>query len=162
MATRRQASFSYLDKAESVSVISFYVAEADVDVDNASGAGEIATLQSKISAVTLSNNVGRSASVVRTTNAGIPTNDAAYNGNKMTVYLKDSTTGDKYQVTIPAVDPAAYNTVPGTRNVILAVADGGTTQIEELVTAIEATALSKDGNGVSVIKILKSSARQGG
>lgn len=162
MAIRRQVNLSYLDKAESTSVVGFYVSEASLDAENATGVGLVSALASAVNAVSLSNLTGRSTSVNRDSSATIPTNDAAYNGNKLTVYVKDSTTEDKYQITIPAVNPGAYNTATGTRNVLLTVAEGGTTQIEDLITAIEDGAISKDGNALLVLKIKKSSAKQGG
>lgn len=163
MAVRRQASFVFLDKAESISTPSIYVSSAALVAQDATGTGVIATLKAALALISLATNVNVIASVERPAgSAPIPTDDAAYNGNKLTVFFRDTTTGDKYQMTIPAVDPGSYNTTTGTKTVILTVAEGGTTEIEDFVTAFEAAALSKDGNAVSVTKIVKSSARQGG
>jgi len=163
MATRRQVSIPYLDKAESISTVSFYTTQAALAAENTTpGTGVIAALYAAINAVTLASPTGRIAGVSVSVAASIPTDDAAYNGNKFAIFWTDNVTGDKYQTSIPAIDPSAYNTVTGTKNIILTVASGGTTAIEDLVTAFEAANLSKDGNATTVRVIKKSSARQGG
>lgn len=162
MAIRRQVSIPFIDKAESISTVSFFTTEAALDADNATGLGVISALQGALSAMSLASVTGRIASVNHGASWAIPTNDSAYNGNKLTVFLKDSVTFDTYQMQIPAVNPASYNTPTGSKNVLLTVAEGGTTQTEDLVTAIEAAVLSKDGNAVTVLKITKSSKKQGG
>jgi hypothetical protein len=162
-AVERFVELVYLDKAESTSNVGFYVDEASLDAENATGLGVISALAGAVDLISLASRTTRKTTVARNRSFVIPTDDAAYNGNKLTVYLKDLVTFDKFHVSIPAVDPASYNTLQGTKNVILLVADGGTTQIEGLVTAIEATGiLSKNGNQMQVLKIVKSSAKQGG
>lgn len=163
MTVRRQMSIPFLDKAESISTFSAYVASADLVTQDSTGLGKINTLKSSLALISLASVTNVIASVERpTANPPIPSDDAAYNGNKLTVYFRDTVTGDKYHVTIPAVDPAAYNTALGTKNVLLTVAEGGTQTIEDFVTAFEDVVLSKDGNAVAVSSIKKSSARQGG
>lgn len=163
MPSRFSASRSFIDKAESISTVEVYVDEADAIayIGDPTIGSNVKTLLDAIDAVTLANATKSGSGIVVTTIApAAPTDDNAYNSSKLQVFFYDSVTGEKFTMTIPARNPLAYNTTPGTKNVILTAAAGGTAAIESLVTAINTHQRSKNGNTVVVTKIQIAGGKQ--
>lgn len=156
---------SFVDKANKPATVKYNVTSANA-IANATDptTGNIADLNADIEALSL---LTVTATGSRTSDAAaaptLPTDDQAYRSSKLTVFFHDTTTGKKETVTIPGRDPAAYNTLPGTANVILTVAAGGTTQVEDFVTDWTSTARSSNvpHNAVAVDQIKVSGRRQG-
>lgn len=163
MPTRRQAAVNLIDKAESISSVQFYIADADFITHNAdSSAGPIRDLFTAVYDLSLAEDFSET---LLNTNQSIapaaPTDDQAYKSSKLIVFFTDNVTGDKYTVTVPARDPGAYNTFPLSKDVNLgAPAAGGTTQIQTFVTRFNLTARSKAGNAVTIQKISIAGRRQ--
>jgi hypothetical protein len=151
-----------LDKANTVSTIKLFVSEADAAdyVATPTGAVAVNTLQSAVEALSIGNVERESGGVVQSYSPATPTDDQAYNSAKLTVFMADATSGDKFRFSIPARNTANYNTFPGTKNVILTIALGGTAAVEALVTAAEATVISENGNSMTVQRIVISGRKQ--
>jgi hypothetical protein len=158
-------SISFVDKANKPATVRYNVDAADAITEvTTPGTGAIADLNATISPLSLLTVVKTSGGVAsKAASPTLPTDDQAYRSSKLTVFFHDTTTGKKETNTIPGRDPAHYNTLPGTPNVILTVAAGGTSQIEDFVTAWNATVRSSNSphNNVTVDQIKVSGRRQG-
>lgn len=163
MPERYSCGASFLDKSQKTSVFEAYVTEAAAIAfaTDPTAAGAVRGILDAVEALSLAE-VSREQAGVDVTPllVSIPSDDQAYNSSKIKVYFTDNVTGDKYAHTIPARDTAAYNTQPGTKLVILTVAQGGTAEIEALITAYNTNVRSKDGNAVTVTKIEVAGGRQ--
>lgn len=162
MPERRSFSINLIDKAESISPVSFYISTADFAAHNTDqSTGNVRDLASAIYALSLCEDF--SETLTNTNNSiapTAPTDDQAYKSSKLIVFFTDNVTGDKYTMTMPGRDPAAYNTYPLSKDVILTVAAGGTAAIETFITEFQTTAKSKAGNAVTVSKISIAGRRQ--
>jgi hypothetical protein len=159
------ASISFIDKANKPSSVRYNVDAADAIADVTDPTtGNVADLNAAIAPLSLLTVVKTAAGVQdKAASPAIPTDDQAYRSSKLTIFFHDTTTGKKETNTIPGRNPANYNTLPGTKNVILTVAAGGTSQVEDLVTAWNATVRSSNSphNNVQVDQIKVSGRNQG-
>lgn len=160
--TNYVTTIGFLDKAETVSTVKLFVSESDAAayVAAPTGAGAVNTLQTAIEALSIANIEREAGGVVQSYAPATPTDDQAYNSAKLTVFMADDVSGDKFRFSIPARNTANYNTFPGTKNVILTVALGGTAAVEALVTAAEATVISENGNALTVKRIVIAGRKQ--
>jgi len=164
MPARYTANISFLDKAETVSVVQIYASLVDTaDFVTDPTANPITDVANAIAALSYGAKTqiraGREELFVPVVT---PTDDQAYNSSKLIVYFQDDVTAEKYTLTIPARNPAKYNTYPGSKDVIMTLAAGGTAEIDAFITQFETKALSKDGNAVSITKIQIAGRKQGG
>lgn len=164
MPARFTANMSFVDKAKAVSVINLYFPQADVSGYVTTPVGNpISDVKAAIDGVSLGFNTQVSAGREELfTPTVYPTDDQAYNSSKLIIFFQDNVTAEKYTVTIPARDAAAYNTYPQSKNVILTIAAGGTAAIETLVTALQTNCLTKGGNAFTITEIQVAGRRQGG
>jgi chemotaxis response regulator CheB len=164
MPVQYNASETFVDKANKPSTFEVQVAAADALQYVTDQTGPVNALFSAVAAVSLATRV-KSASGAQelSVSVSLPTDDEAYRSAKLAILYHSTTTGKKYQCTIPARDPADYNTSPGTKNVILTVAAGGTAAIQTLVTDFQATVVAPfpDGGSVLIDQIVIASRNQG-
>lgn len=92
------------------------------------------------------------ATVVVTPPPQPPASESAVNDAKLLVLYSDNVTLEKYRRSIPARNPAAYNSTRGQVS-LAAAGSGGTAQIVAFVTAFNAGVLSEDGNSVTIREI---------
>jgi|SRR5690349_17839452 len=154
---------SFVDKAKKPSSVALPIGAADLAgwISHPT-TGPVADLFGAINAMTLLTQTARRvASELPSIDPAYPTDDNAYRSSKLTVFCFDGTTGAKSHFSIPGRDATKYTTYPGTKDVILTVADGGTAATEALVTAIQAAVYSEDGNLVTVRSIVVAGANQG-
>jgi hypothetical protein len=155
-------SISFRDKANSVSTTELNFVNADAITYITGGSGPMDDWGDAVAALSLGTEIRRAAERRLTpVSPSLPTDDNAYNSAKLTVFYHDTTTGKPYRYQIPARKAAAYNTYPGTKNVILTIALGGTAQVEALVTATEA-GVSPTGGAIAVDSIVISGGKQSG
>lgn len=156
------ASMTFKDKADTPSSTELNFANADAVTYVTGGSGPMDAWFDAVAAVSLGTLV-RSAAERRLTpvNPALPTDDNAYNSAKLTVFYHDTVTGKPYRYQVPARNPAAYNTYPRSKNVILTIALGGTAAIEALVAATE-DGVSPTGGAIVVDEIVISGGKQSG
>ena len=87
------------------------------------------------------------------TDAVAPTANDAIRSSKLALSMKDKVNGRLFTETIPCRDSSKYNLAPHSKDLLLSVAAGGTAATEALVVAVNTTALSVDGNSVTLISI---------
>lgn len=165
MPERFKAGVSFKDKANSDSTVEWYTNEAALlaYATNPANPGLIHDLQDAIAAMSLATMTKEFARVEDAALIPIlPTDDQAYNSSKLAITYVDDVTGDTYTSTIPARNPANYNTAPGTKVVLLTVAQGGTAQTEALVAAWNTGARTKGGNPSTILRIQIAGRKQGG
>jgi len=139
MAESREASITFVDKANKPSNTGLYLSLAQVTEYNTDQtSGDAFDWFAAVATVSLLPVVRQAASAVETNLSALPTDDQAYRSSKLRVLYHDATTDKKGNFQIPGRDPSQYNTYPGTKNVILTVAAGGTAAIEALVAATQA------------------------
>lgn len=156
MATPPQKAYvariQFVDHAGKPSHITFDVSAADYAawLTDAT-AGNIRTLMNTYEAMSLDNVVRESVdevAFVQGTGA-FPASEDAVNSAKLLILEQDVVTGEHYRNYIPARFSGNFTSVRG--QVILGT--GGTTQVQALVTALEATQKSEDGNALTVNEI---------
>lgn len=154
MAESHEASITLIDKAAKTSSTSINATLAQVTEYNTDQtAGDIFDFFAAVANLSLMNVQRQSASAIETNLQPLPTDDQAYRSSKLRVFYHDATTDRKFNIQVPGRDPAAYNTYPRSKNVILTVAAGGTAAIEALVTAMQALK-TPDGNAIVVDEIV--------
>jgi len=160
MAESHEASISLVDKAGKTSNTSLFLSLAQVTEYNTDQtSGDAFDWFAAVANLSLMNVVRQSAAAVETNLTGLPTDDNAYRSAKLRVLYHDPTTDKKGNFQIPGRDAGAFNTYPGTKNVILTVAAGGTAAIEALVTATQAL-YTADGNHPVVDQIVIAGGKQ--
>lgn len=157
-----QTSIGFYDKSGHVSTLVVPVSETDASdyLADPTGTDAVNMLQTAIEALSLANVAREAGGVVQTYEPAAPTDDQAYNSSKLTVFMADGTSGDRLSFSIPARNPTNYNTYPLSKDVILTIALGGTSAVEALVTAANATVLSENGNSMTVRKIVIAGRKQ--
>lgn len=162
MPVHYAAAMTFKDKADSSSSLELDFANADAVTYVTGGSGPIDDFFDAVVAVSTGTLV-RSSAERRLTPVSpvLPTGDNDYNSAKLTVFYHDTTTGKPYRYSIPCRNPAAYNTSPRSKDVILTVALGGTAAIEALVAATEA-GVSPTGGAILVDSIVISGGKQSG
>lgn len=160
LANYKEASITFVDKAKKTSNTSLYANEAQVAAYNTDPtAGDIQGWFGAIATVSLLN-VQRQAAIAEQINiTALPTDDQAYRSAKLMVFFHDPTTDDRGHFQVPGRDPSKYNTYPGTKDVILTVAAGGTAEIEALITATQLL-YTKGGNHPVVDSIVVAGGKQ--
>jgi hypothetical protein len=164
VTTRRAypISASFIDKAMQPTSFQTYASASDVTDYNADptlNTKGIRKLIDSVVALSIATKVSE-----QVTNQGIefptsvPTDDQAYRSSKLEISYQDTVTGKWYTNTVPARNTAKYNTFPRSKDVILTVAEGGTTEIETFVANFNAVAKSELGNAC-VIKEIKVAGR---
>lgn len=151
------------DKARKTSAVALNFAQSDITawIADHTAAGAVHDWLVAVLGVTLLTNVGtRVENADAAINPAPPTDDQAYRSSKLMVFYHDGTTGSKFHYSIGGRDTTKYNTYPGTKDVILTVAAGGTSAIEALVTATNA-GLTPDGGAAVVDQIVVAGGRQG-
>lgn len=160
MAESHEASLTLIDKAGETSSLGINASLAQVGEYNTDQtAGDIFDFFAAVANMSLLNVQRQSASAVETNLTPLPTDDQAYRSSKLRVFYHDATTDRKFNFQIPGRDPAAYNTYPRSKNVILTVAAGGTAATEALVSAAQALK-TPDGNAVVVDQIVIAGGKQ--
>lgn len=154
------AHVSLTDKAVKTSVSSLNFANADAVTYVTDGSGPVDDWITAAAAMSLATVTSKGvAREVTPVSPVLPTDDDAYNSAKLTIFYHDTTNGKKFRYSIGARDKSKFNTAPRSKNVILTVAGGGTTQTEALVTATEA-GVSPDGGDILVDAIVISGGKQ--
>jgi hypothetical protein len=155
-------SISFRDKANTTSTTELNWLTADAIDWVTDGSGPIDDWGTAVATLSLSTEVGMFGGRREHQAVVLPTDDQAYNSSKLTVFYHDVVTLKPYHYSIPARNPAAYNTYPRTKDVILAaVGSGGTAQIVALVAATQA-GLSPVGNAIVVDSIVIAGGKQSG
>jgi len=132
-------SASYADASNEVSNVSFYVDAVDFDADSAA-------ITAAIDAV--SAGIRRKTDIVLPyvfSNA-TPTGVHANRESKMIVSYEDTVTFKRYVASIPMPNLAVCNRLPNTD-----LFDLTDEPVASLVTALEANALSQDGNAINIL-----------
>jgi len=159
------ATETFIDKANKSSTFEVAVAASDALDYVTDQTGLVNTLFSAVAAMSLATRSASTAGAKETSvDPDLPTDDEAYRSAKLAILYHSTTTGKKYQVTIPARNPSAYNTTPGTKNVILAgVLGGGTAETAALITDFESAVIAPypDGGSVNIDQIVIASRAQG-
>lgn len=160
MAESHEASITLIDKAAKTSNTSINASLAQVEEYNTDQtSGDIFDWFAAIANLSLMEVQRQAASAIETNLTALPTDDQAYRSSKLRVFMHDPTTDRKYNFQVPGRDPAAYNTYPRSKNVILTVAAGGTAAIEALVSATQAL-YTPDGNHPVVDEIVVAGGKQ--
>jgi len=160
MAETHEASISLLDKANKTSNTSLFASLAQVgEYNDDQTTGDIFDWFAAVANLSLLNVTKQSASANQINLGTLPADDQAYRSSKLRVLYHDATTDKRGNFQIPGRNPAAYNTYPGTKNVILTIALGGTAAVEALVAATQALKTA-DGNPVVVDQIVIAGGKQ--
>jgi len=160
MAESHEASITLVDKAGKTSNTSLNASLAQVTEYNTDQtAGDIFDWFVAVSNMSLMETRRQAASAVQTNLTALPTDDNAYRSAKLRVLYHDPTTDKPGNFQIPGRNAGAFNTYPGTKNVILTVAAGGTAATEALVAATQAL-YTPDGNHPVVDQIVIAGGKQ--
>jgi len=162
MAVTHPISISLKDKANTISTTGLWGTLAQIkEYADTPGAGDVFDWFAAVANLSLSNVTRQAAATEEFNDVPIPTDDNAYNSSKLTVFWAAPTTEEKGHFSIPARDAGGFNTYPGTKDVILTVALGGTAAIEALVAATEVLK-SQSGAAIVVRQIVIAGAKQSG
>jgi len=138
MSITREVGMTFIDKANKPSSTSVNASQAQAGAYNTTpGAGDIFDWFAAMAELSLGNVQRQAAGPVETNLTTPPTDDNAYRSAKLNVFFHDATIDRKGRFQVPARDASKFNTSPGSKNVILTVADGGTAEIEALVSATQ-------------------------
>ncbi len=158
MASRSAAhvSLGLVDKAALPTTFEFWTSTAAnlAYQTNPVAAGAVRDLLDAALAMTLLNKTGERATRIDYEFPTVyPTDDQAYRSSKLLITWQDVVTGQFGTSTLPGRDPAAYNTYPRSKDVILTIAQGGTAQTEAFFNAFETGARSDLGNLLTILEI---------
>lgn len=145
-----KANHTYRDYGSEIGSLSLHVAEIAAGGANYDAViAQIAAIESEIIAITLCTTAGTALTQSLGADSDtVPASAFAQRELGLRVFLVDDVNGRKSHFTIPGPDLANLVIFDGTDLVDLA--DGGV--MADLVTSVEAGALSADGNAVSVVR----------
>ncbi len=145
-----KAYFSYRDYGSEIGSLSMHVAELVAGGTNYDAVvAQIAAIESEIIAITLCTAAGGGLNQeLEADSDSVPASAFAQRELGLRVFLVDDVNGRKSHFTIPGPDLANLTIFDGTDLVDLA--DGGV--MADLVTSVEAGALSADANAVTVVR----------
>lgn len=144
-----KASWSYRDKSDEMSNLEITVADvsaggADFDAVMADVAALGAAFLAATECVQAREFFNQA---VDTKDPATPTDPQAQRESALRIFYADDTTGEVYHVSLPGPDWANVDLLPNTD-----LADLTDTPMDNIVTAIEANALSPVGNAVTVLR----------
>jgi hypothetical protein len=162
-AVTYKASQSFKDKENKVGSVDYNINAVDFGeftADPVAGTSVVDALLAKTAALSkgFMTHVGVTAGV-DTFPIVLPTADDAYRQSKLVVTSQDVGNGDFHTNEIPVRDITKFNTYPRTKDVILTVAAGGTTAIEDYITAFNACARSEATGNLLVVLEIKAEGR---
>lgn len=147
-----KASWSYRDESDEISTVEVYVADvsaggADFDAVMASVAAVGAQFLAATECVQASE---KFLQVVDTPDPSTPSDAHAARESGLRIFYADDVTGKVYHVTLPGPDWDAIDRLPNTD-----LCDMNDEPFALIITALEANALSQDGNAITVLRGVK-------
>jgi hypothetical protein len=145
-----KANYTYRDHGSEIGSLSLHVADISVGgADYDALITKMEALESEILAITLCTSAGHGfTQIIAGDSDAVPVSAFAQREIGLRVFLVDDVNGRKSHFTIPGPDLADLVIFAGTDLVDLE--DAGV--MSDLVTTVEASALSADGNAVTVLR----------
>lgn len=155
MATTHYNTMSFLDETDEVSSFTVYN-DAITAVSIAAFLAQLTDFRAKTVAITLGTNL-RNTWVGDADDNGrvLPGNNFAQRENKLRVVYQDDTTLEQYEITVPTIDLALLEFIPGAKDYVQFAGAGVNAAITDWVTSFEALASPPEnpGNAITVLKM---------
>jgi hypothetical protein len=147
-----KASWSYRDRSREISTLEITV--ADVSAGGADFDAVMADVAALGAAFLAATECIQATEIFRQTvdtkSPTVPTDPHAQRESAMRIFYSDDSTGEVYHVSLPGPDWDTVDLIPNTDLVDLTDAP-----MDDIVTAIEANALSPLGNAVTVLRAVQ-------